>query len=605
MKRNEHKGVNWDLSELYKNTSDPKIESDSIKATSLAFEFTKKYKGKVTLPELTASRLEQILKEYETILEIIYILSSYASYLHSVDALSEPIGKFYQKTEELSVKISTELIWFDLELLTISDTMMQEFEKNLDLKNYHHYLKKSRVFKPFTLSEKEEKILNQKSQTSSTAFIRLYDETTSAQRFSLTVKGKKKMLSYAEIVPYLNNEPDRIIRKKATFSLTNGFKDHAKIYTTILNNLLLDKKITDEIRGYHYPEEATFLSYEVSSDIVEKMTKAVEKRYDLCEKFYLAKKIYLNADALYEWDRYSLFSAKDEKHYTWDEAKKIVLDVYYSFSPTFGDIAKKFFDARWIDSQVSPGKRDGAFCSYATPNHHPYILMSFTGTMRDVETLAHELGHGIHAYLSKEQTLLEYWPSTAVAEVASVFGEMLVFDYLYKQQTDPTLKLSMLGNKLQSSFATIFRQNAFYLFERDIHEHRRREGELQLNDFNTYFQNRLQAMFGKGLTLTDGHKYWWMPILHFYHYNFYVFSYAFGEMMTMALYARYKDLGETFVDDYTKALKLGGSKTPVEITKTMGVDIENPDFWNKGLDLLDSYIEEFIQLTKTHKKIPR
>lgn len=592
-------GITWDLSDLYQSINDPKIAKDKEKTINQIKELTTHYKGKINTSQFNKQALLAALKLYESIFETLYIYGSYASYLHSKNTQDEKIGRFFQESEEFYTMVQTQLMWFELEIIAMPDAVFTEISNDKRLQDYHHYLQRLRIFKPFTLSENEEMILTQKAQTSSSAFIRLYDQLSASDHYPMSINRKIKELSYSQLAPYLTANPDRKLRKAAAEGLTKGLEKQSKLYTYILNTLLLDKKVTDEIRGYTYPQEATLLSYEIKPETVKQMTNEISKRYAIGEKFYQAKKKLLGVDTLYEWDRYSPVYSNQTKEYSWDEAKEIVLDNFQNFSPVFRQVAEKFITYKWIDAEITPGKRDGAYCSYNSPSKHPYILLNFAGTLRDVETLAHELGHGIHGYLAGEHhNLFQAWPSTATAEIASVFCETVVFESLYQQQTDKKIKIAMLADKIQSNFATIFRQNAFYLFESDIHAARREKGELSTNDFNTLFQKRIQSMFGKGLTLTEGHKYWWMPILHFYHYNFYVFSYAFGQMMTMALYARYKQEGKTFVDDYIRALTLGGSEDPYVVTKTMGVDVNAPDFWDKGLDYIEKYVDEFIELTK-------
>ena len=336
------------------------------------------------------------------------------------------------------------------------------------------------------------------------------------------------------------------------------------------------------------------MGYEIEPETVENLTKTIEANYSLVERYYQAK-ARLVGDKLYDWDRYSSLYPNERSVYTWDQAKEIVLASFEKFSGQAAKIAKEFFDKGWIDAEIGPGKRGGAFCSYTGPNHHPYVFMNFTGEIRDITTLAHELGHAIHGYLSRTNSVVNFWPSTATAEIASVFSESLVYDYLFEQLTDSKQRLNLRVEKIQSSFATVFRQTAFYQFELDITNHRRDQGELSPDEFDRYFQDRLQKMFGQGLTLTDGHKSWWMPVLHFYHYNFYVFSYAFGELLSQALYARYRQTGSAFVPTYLEALSLGGSIDPYRVTQKMGVDINQGDFWQSGLDLLKQEIIQFEQ----------
>lgn len=593
------KGIHWDLSELYKSSSDPKIKKDTAEIHSLVADFITSYKGKIYLDTVSATVLSQAIEKYERILEKVTILSAFASYLHSTDTADQRIGKFYQETRELDSTVSAKLTWFEIEILRIKDSVYENLHADQLLKKYQTYLANVRKYKPFTLTESEEIILTKKAQTSTQAFIRLFDEVDGSNTYEMKLGNEKKILNYSQLTPYMTSHPERQIRKTAAQALTTGLANKEKLYSYTLNMLLQDKAITDEIRGYSYPQEASFLKYGLKKETVETMVRTIEQNYSISEKFYKAKSRYLGIETLHEWDRYSFIGNTKPMTYTWDEAKEIVISSFRKFSPRFAEIAEKFFKNNWIHAEITPHKRAGAYCSYNSPKLHPFILVNFAGQIRDVTTLAHELGHGIHGYLSRDNTYLQAWPSTVIAEIASIFSEMFVFDTIYQSVSDKDVRLNLLIEQTQSIFASVFRQNAFYLFETDIHIHRRTKGELTIEDFNNYFQKRLQAMFGKGLILTPGHANWWMTILHFYRYNFYVFSYSFGEMLSLSLYARYKEKGESFVENYTRALSLGSSKNPYEITKTMGIDIQDQQFWNNGLAYINRYVDEFENATNT------
>jgi len=328
------------------------------------------------------------------------------------------------------------------------------------------------------------------------------------------------------------------------------------------------------------------------------MTSEVTKAYHLCQTYYKTKAKILKLEKLHEWDRYVPLFPKVSEKYTYSQAKSIILDSFGSFSPEFSKIAKLHFENNWIDAKIVKNKRAGAFCSLMTPDHHPYILTNFNNKISDVLTLAHELGHAIHACLSRKQNLLQFWPSTAATEIASIFAESIVFDYIFYNTQNTKLKLNLLATKLEQTFATIFRQTAFYLFESDIHVHRRQEGELSKNQIKNYFQKRLQTMFGDGLTLTKNHSLWWAYVLHFYHYNFYVFTYAFGENLTNALYNTYKTTNNkpNFVSKYINALEAGSSLSPAQIINKMDIDISNTIFWKSSIGLLQNQLDAFHNL---------
>lgn len=591
-------GVKWDLSDLYLGMTDPKIARDKEEIRRLAKGFTRRCQGRINSKNLTAPFLLQALKDSEKIWVKVYRYTSFASYLHSKNTGDEKIGKFYQKSGEFITDVSAKLLWFGLEWKDLPEKKARKLIADKNLERFKHSLAHARIFKPYTLSQKEEELWTKISLTGPEAFVRLYDQTASGQKYKLHVKGKLQELSYSKLLAFLNYHKDRKVRKAAGSALTKGLKENAKNYAFILNILLLDSKIADEIRGYKYPQEATFLSCELKPKTVETMVSAVERRDGICERFYKAKKKVLRYKKLYEWDRYCQVSPTVKSKYSWEEAKQIVLDSFKKFDQRFAGLAERFFSGKWIDAEITDGKIPGAYCSYSVPSHHPYVLLNFDGEIGSITALAHELGHGIHACLSRKQPLAEYWPSTPIAEIASVFSEMLVFDKLYANQKDPKVKADLLATKLQESFATIFRQTAFYFFESDIHKHRREQGELGLEEYGKYYQKRLQKMFGESLTLTKDHRHWWMPVLHFYHYDFYVFAYAFGELLTLALYAKYKKEGKGFIKKYLRALAMGGSKDPYEVTQIMGIKVDNKGCWDEGLDMLEGYVAEFENLTK-------
>ncbi len=577
--------MNWDLNDLYKSIDDLNVKKDKDLVVRQTEAFIKKYKGKIVSKKATGKLVHDALKEYEQLLERLSWLVYYASLLHSKDTKSTKIGKFYQEIEEFHANTISDLVWFKLELT----------RSEISIKEYSYFLEKTKREKPFLLSEKEEFILTKKTQTSSDAFKRFFEEKQSQLTFEIEIDKKVKTINSSELGTIIKSHPDRELRQKATVIAAEKYKDNSHFFTFALNTLLLDKQITDDLRKHKFPQEATYLNYDVDKKIVGVMTDAVVNNYPLAERYYRKKAKILKLMRLHEWDRYSYVKQSRSK-YSWSEAKKIVLNSFYGFDKQFGKIAKEFFENDWIDARTAKNRRGGAYCSYLTPSKHPYIFMNFTGGLDDIMTLAHELGHGIHAYLSRGNSMLHFSPSTVTAEIASTFAESLVFDELYKNSDSSDFKINLLAEKIQRSFATVFRQTAFHLFESDIHDHRRINGELSTEEFGKYYQNRLQTSFGKGLDLTKNHEYFWMPVLHFYHFNFYVFSYAFGELMAMSLFDLYKREKKNFVKKYIDILKMGGSASPKDILKAVGQDISEENFWQSGLDLLENYIEEFEKI---------
>lgn len=599
---NPAKGVVWDLSVFFKDIHDPRIEKLKADIRKSAIKFSKDHKTTIHPGELSSSELHDVTNEYEEILTSLAALSSFASLTQAKDSVSDKINSFYQQTREYVNDISNILMFFELELLEIPEEKLNNFISSKELDRYRQFLIRTVKFKPHTLPEEQEVLINKKNQAGSSAFVRLYDQLSSDLVFPIKIGSKNYKYTYSEITNILSSHKDREVREKAATSITKTYSENSRVFSFILNTLILDKKISDEVRDYKYPQQSTFLGDEIDKEVVRSMTRTIEENYSISEKFYKNKSKILKTE-LYEWDRYSeIFPEVGETHYNYEQAKDIILESFEEFSPLFAKIARKFFDNNWIDAEISKGKKSGAFCAYTTPDKNPFILTNYTGKVSDVRTLAHELGHGIHAYLSREQNYLNYYPVTPLAEIASIFCENLVFQKIYSQTTDTKQKINLLGGRLQEIFATVFRQNAFYLFESEIHDKRRAEGELSVSTLNDLFQKQLQRMFGDGLTLTEGHKYWWMPIGHFYHYNFYVFSYAFGQSLSNALYGAYLNDGEEFVSNYTEVLKMGSSRELPELTKMLQVDIHKPSFWKEGLEPVEDYVKEFEELVESVTK---
>ncbi len=582
----------WDLSDLYSGISDPKLQKDKKQIENLVAKFNKKHKDDKNINVLAA------LTDFSEIINKISIISGYTYLKFSENTQDNKASSLLQDIQEFDSHVSSSMAWFLILVAKLKDSEFQKLQKSPNFADFAHFLETRRQLADFMLTESEENILIKKSVTADEAFVKLYDQLDSGQEYELTIKGKKQKMSYSQIGQIMKNYPDRKVREMAVKAVTQGLsnKQTAMVYTYILNTLLLDKKIEDEIRGYKFTQQATFLNYETPAKVVEAMTKAITSSWSISERYYKAKSKLLG-HKLYEWDRYSdVYSLKNQTEINWQETKDIVLSSFSEFSPKFGNIAKMFFDNNWIDAQLRTGKKGGAYCSYISPKKHPYVFMNFNNSLEDTITLGHELGHAVHGYLNKKHNILQFDSSTAVAEIASIFAESLVFDNLFSKPLNKKEKINVLANKIQGRFATVFRQTAFYLFESEIHELRRKQGELTTQQISNLYQKHLQPMFGKGLTLTDSHKPLWMPIAHFYHYNFYVYSYSFGELLATSLYAIYKKDGQKFVDKYIEALSAGGSMSPIEITKIMGVDITKESFWKSGLDLILDEVKEFEKL---------
>jgi oligoendopeptidase F len=385
------------------------------------------------------------------------------------------------------------------------------------------------------------------------------------------------------------------VRRPASAAVTEALRGDIRTRGYIFNVILQEKAIDDRVR--HFPTwiSSRNLANETSDEAVQALVDAVTNRYDVCVRYYRVKRKLLDVGELHEWDRYAPIS-DTSRNLTWDEARDLVLGSYDRFSSRAGKLIAEFFDRRWIDAPVIPGKAGGAYCMPVTPHHHPYVLMNFTGKLRDALTLAHELGHGLHDRLASKQHVFDYHPPLTLAETASVFGEALTFDRIMAEEKDPQVRLAMLCNQCEDAFSTVFRQVAFNRYEDAVHTRRRSEGELSIEQLGDIFQDKLQAMFGDALVLTDEHRVWWSYVGHFMHTPGYVYAYAFGNLLALSVYHRYLEVGPSFVDRYLDFLGAGGSTRPDELVRTIGMDITDPRFWDAGLQILDEMVREVERL---------
>lgn len=580
----------WDLSDLYDGINDDQLKADQKKVHTKADAFAEKYRG--TMDDIDAEGLSGALGEYEDILELIGKIGSYSHLLWSTDTNKPEYGKLMQQSNELSSAIHQKLVFFDVEWLQIEEEKAKEFIEHASLKHYKHYLEASRRYKEHTLSEKEEQILAAKSVTGRSAWNRFFDESLGAAGFELDGED----LTEQEALSKLHN-PDRDLRKRAQASLTDTFKDMSRTLTFIFNTILADKHTNDKLRNYPGWISSRNLSNEIEDETVEILVNSVTDRYDLVHRFYRLKKSLLGYETLYDYDRYAPL-LKNRKQVQWNEARETVLESYGDFHPEMGHIAGKFFEENWIDAAIRPGKRGGAYSAGTVPSVHPYVFMNYDGQIRDVQTLAHELGHGVHQYLSRRQGVLQAGTPLTTAETASVFGEMLVFQNLMQQLDDPKEQLALLIGKIDDTIATVFRQVSMNRFENAIHSKRREEGELATDEFSSLWRQEQEAIYGDSVELTDNYDIWWSYIPHFLHTPGYVYAYAFGELLVLALYEEYTRQSNGFAEKYLEMLKTGGAEWPENIVAKVGLDITQPDFWNKGLIAIEKMITQAEELAK-------
>jgi oligoendopeptidase F len=580
--------VRWDLSDLFASPTDPQIEATLSRALEHAMTFEATYRGKVaTLDPLPFAEMMRELEHNE---EEALLPEVYAYLLHSQDTQDSAAGRLLARVREAGAERGSHGVFFTLEMAHIDDEHAARLSADPESSRYRHTVEQARKFRPHQLSEPEERVLTEFSPVGSVAWTRLFEELCAGIRVELD--GRQMQLEQALT---LLREPDRDLRRKANDAVTTALGHDIRTRAYIFNVVLQEKAIDDRIR--HFPSwiSSRNLANETSDEAVQALVDAVTGRYDVCVRYYRVKKKLLGVGELHEWDRYAPIGDAT-RDLSWEDTKELVLGSYQRFSKRAGALVEDFFERRWIDAPVNPGKAGGAYCMPVTPHHHPYVMMNFTGKLRDALTLAHELGHGLHDRLAEKQHIFDYHPPLTLAETASVFGEALTFDRIMAEEKDPKIRLAMLCSQCEDAFSTVFRQVAFNRYEDACHTARRTEGELAVEQLGEIYQAQLQPMFGDALVLTDDHRVWWSYIEHFLHTPGYVYAYAFGNLLALSVYHRFLERGPSFVDDYLEFLAAGGSTQPDELVRRLGMDITDPSFWDAGLTILDGMVTEVERL---------
>ena len=584
-------GVSWDLSDLYQGVDDPAITLDIDAALVRAQAFESTYRGKIDIPGGPSPELLQAaLEETEALGELMDKPGLFASLLHAGKTDDPRNGALLALTRERRTLANKHLIFFDLEWIKVDDSVAQALIDDPRLSRFRHYLQQLRAWKPHYLSEPEEKILQEKGVTGRSAFVRLYEETNASLRCPFNLRGESSTMGLQEILSKLYDS-DREVREAAALGLTEGLKSQARLLTYVFNTVVLDHKSDTALRGFPGPMDSRHLANEISPEVVEALMSATERHHGTVHRYYRLKARLLGLESLKDFDRYAPISTESPSC-DWPRARQVVQESYQGFSPVAGAIVSDFFEKRWIDAEIREGKRGGAFSSGGIPSVHPYILMNFNDKLRDVMTLAHELGHGIHQYLSRSVGYLQAGTPLTTAETASVFGEMLTFQRLLNDYQDPRTCLGLLCGKIEDGFATVFRQVVLTRFEQALHKARRDEGELTTDRINQLWIEANQPMHGDAVTLTEGYSWWWLYIGHFIRSPFYCYAYAFGELLVLALYQKYKEDGPAFVPKYLELLAAGGSEAPDVLLQGLGVNVNDLNFWELGLKLLDGMVEE-------------
>lgn len=588
--------MTWDLTHLFTGPEDPRIGETFVHAESAARDLSGRFRGRIVAGDVSATEIREGIEALEDVVERLSRVASYANLRFTEDTSDPKRGAFLQAVQERISEIQVLLLFFELELQAAPQEWVDSLLSAPELENYHHWLRRVRVYSPHRLSEPEEALLEKTANTGIRAWQRLHEEVVAGHRFHYKDPhtGETRETNVEELTSLLR-EPDRQVRQAAADALTEGLKELERVVVFCYNTILADRKLEDELRRFSYPEQSRNMANELDRETVELVVDLCEENHPMVERYYLRKRDLLGLPELTHIDRYAPLK-ETSTNVPYDEGRQIVIGSFGRFSDEMARIANEFFDGRWIDAQPRMGKASGAFCEYVTPKAHPYILMSYQNRLDDVMTLAHELGHGVHGYLSREQTLFNFHGTLPLAELASIFGEMLVFDDLVAGASDED-RLALYAQKIEGIFASVFRQAAMFRFEKECHRLRREVGELSAEEFSDIWQTKLQEMFGKGVTLGEQHKHWWLYVGHFFFAPFYVYAYAFGELLTLSLYRRAKNEGRGFADKYLDVLRLGGSRSPQELMSLLNVDLTAADFWRGGFEVIEEMVAQFEGLS--------
>ena len=591
-------GVCWDLSDLYASSEDPKLSQDFKMLEEKSLDFENQYKP--LFEKLTPSSglpLFELLEDYKQIISAMSRIGSFAHLYFASKTNDASRGAFLQKIQTLLTDLHSHMLFFEVCWNRLDEKTVNRLISDPRLKNDLHFLKNMRRYAPHTLSEGEEKIMAAKSNISGSAFSRLFDEVVNGISFYINDNGKRVKKTEGEVLSLLHS-PEREVRKNASDSLAEGLDANTHLLTYIYNMILADHRLSLKIRRYEHPIDSRNLANEIDRPSVFNLIETVKKNYPLAARYYRLKRRLLGLDKLYDYDRYTPVDLRDEK-IPFSECKKIVLEGYYAFSEEAGRIAQMFFDKSWIDAEVREGKQGGGFCCATTDDLHPYILVNYTGSARDVMTVAHELGHGIHQYLARKVGILEMDAPLTMAETASVFGEMLIFEKILQDQKDPQKRLALICGKIDDNFSTVFRQIALTDFELKAHEAGLTEGELPHEKLSGFWMEANTSLYGDSITLTENYRHGWKYIPHFVHSPFYCYAYAYAQIFVLSLFQKYQEGKKAFLPKYFEMLSLGGSKAPEEIAKIAGLDIHSADFWQSGLSILEKLVTEAENLAET------
>ncbi|MDQ3756695.1 MAG: M3 family oligoendopeptidase [Actinomycetota bacterium] len=573
--------LTWDLSDLAADEAD--VDRFLDEARDCANALAEAHRGRVA--DLDGPGLVKLMQSLAEVHELLGRAQSYAYLRFAADTVDPVNGARLQRVQERATEVTTALLFFDIEWAALPDEQAAELLATPGLEFARHHLANARRYRRHLLTEPEEKVLAEKHVTGAAAWARLFGELTSA--LDVAIDGER--VTFEEALSRLSSA-DRSVRKATadgiTAALAPGLRTRAFVYNTLLN----DKAVDDRLRHYDHWLASRNLANEASDESVQALVDAVRARFDLPQRWYRLKARLLGLDRLADYDRMAAVTDADP-HVSWEEAKQLVLDSYASFSQDLADVAQQFFERRWIDVPARPGKQPGAFCMYTVPSVHPYVLLNFTNRPVDVVTLAHELGHGLHAYLARPQGVFHQGTPLTLAETASVFGETVAFGRLLDRCETPDARLSLLAQHIEGAIATVFRQTAMNRFEHLAHTARRTEGELSVPRLGELWAQSQAELFGDAVEITEGYRSWWSYIPHFVHTPGYVYAYAYGQLLALSVYRQYEEQGSDFVPRYLHLLASGGSMPPEELGRLVGCDLADPGFWDGGLAIVEQQLD--------------
>jgi len=577
----------WDLTDLYSGYDDPLIEEDISRCEKEAAAINNDYSGRIG--KLSSIDLLAVVRRLESLEVMLGRLATFAFLKFSVNTKDQRVSGFLQRIREVGSRVGKETVFFELEWNQLPDHQAGTLLQADELGEYRHYLSSLRRYAPHQLTQTEERLLLERSPVGRGSWNTLFEKVMGHLKFGERGRTEEEVLA-----DLYHNE--REVRQQAAADLTKGLQGQLHVLTHIFNTLLADKMIDDRLRKYGSWVSSMNLSNELTDQTVEVLIQTVIGRFDIPQRYYRVKGELLALPELTDYDRYAPLPHLPDQKVSWNQCREMVLAAFADFSPQLAEVADLFFEKRWIHAPIAAGKRGGAFAHPCVPEVHPYILVNYTGNIRDVSTVAHELGHGVHQYLAAAQGYYNSHTPLVLAETASVFAEFLVFNSQLSLLTDADERRAFICQKLESIFATVFRQVAMNRFEDKVHNARRGKGELAIEEISQSWLDTQQAMFGDSVVLTADYAIWWSYIPHFLSTPGYVYSYAFGELLVLALYSLYKEKGELFVPEYLELLKAGGSRTPYELVENFNVDLNDAAFWEGGLKIIEEMLGQ-VELT--------